>query len=191
VESYNFENRVTNLSVEEGGNISEHVVEEPDTLEIEAFIGATKFEALTGTIEDDLSNVEIPEDPKSRIRQAHQELLRLKREKQPLDIVTGLDTLTDMVITSYNFSRDVDSGSDLPFSMSFQKIKTVKSEETQISTSPSSSASGSGDQAAGIANIGTVGTTDTTNEFKEAWRRWVREGRATRNDFFEQWGEYP
>jgi len=191
VESYNFENRVTNLSVEEGGNISEHVIEEPDTLEIEAFIGATKFEAFTGTIEDDLSNVEIPEDPKSRIRQAHQELLRLKREKQPLDIVTGLDTLTDMVITSYNFSRDVETGADHSFSMSFQKIKTVKSEETQISTSPSSSASGSGDQAAGIANIGTVGTTDTTNEFKEAWRRWVREGRATRNDFFEQWGEYP
>jgi hypothetical protein len=35
---------MTNLPVEEGSNISDHVVEEPDTIDIEAFIGAAKFE---------------------------------------------------------------------------------------------------------------------------------------------------
>ncbi|MDR0496752.1 MAG: hypothetical protein LBH42_03980 [Treponema sp.] len=189
VETYNYENRLTNLTVEEGSNISDHVIEEPDTLDIEAFIGATKFETSLGTADPDLSNVEVPDDPKSRIRQAHHELLRMKRERQPVDVVTGLDTLTDMVITSYNFSRDVETGADLPFSMSFQKINTVKSEETQISISPAVM----GDQAAGIANVGLVGKTKIydENSFKESWRRWVREGRATPAEYQEQWGEYP
>ncbi|MDR0473582.1 MAG: hypothetical protein LBH43_07930 [Treponema sp.] len=138
VESYNYANRLTNLTVEEGSNISDHVVEEPDTIDIEAFIGQTKFETFTGTVDTDLSKVEIPDDPKSRIRQAYHELLRMKRERQPVDVVTGLDTFTDMVITSFSISRDVETGADLPFSMSFQKIKTVKSEETQISVSSSS-----------------------------------------------------
>jgi hypothetical protein len=128
VETYNFANSLTNLTVEEGDNISDHVVEEPDTLEIEAFIGQTKFETFSGMVDLDLSNIEIPDDPKSRIRQAYHELLRMKRERQPVTVVTGLDTLPDMVITSFNISRDVETGADLPFSMSFQKIKTVKSE---------------------------------------------------------------
>ena len=128
VESYNYANHLTNLTVEEGSNISDHVIEEPDTIDIEAFIGQTKFETASPPGADiDLSTVEIPDDPKSRIRQAYHELLRLKRARQPVDVVTGLDTFTDMVITSFNISRDVETGADLTFSMSFQKIKTVKS----------------------------------------------------------------
>jgi hypothetical protein len=195
VETYNYANSLTNLTVEEGSNISDHVNEEPDTLDLEAFIGATKFETSTGSSDPDLSNVEFPDDPKSRIRQAHHELLRMKRERQPVNVVTGLDTLTDMVITSYNFSRDVESGSDLPFKMRFQKIKTDKSEETEITVS-STSPEASGDQAAGIANVGTVGKTQITDEcsLKERWRHHyiATGGRSpTRDEFHEQWGSYP
>jgi len=192
VETYNFANRLTNLTVEEGDNISDHVVEEPDTIEIEAFIGQTEFKTAMGTSDTDLSKVEIPDDPKSRIRQSYHELLRMKRERQPVDVVTGLDTFTDMVITSFNISRDVETGEDLPFSMSFQKIKTVKSEETQISASASSGAGG--DQAAGTANVGNAGTNkvDDDNSFKERWRQWVRSGRASPAEYQEQWGvPYP
>jgi hypothetical protein len=155
----------------------------------------TRFETSLGTADTDLSKIEIPDDPKSRIRQAHHELLRMKRERQPVDVVTGLDTLTGMLITSYNFSCDVESGADLPFSMSFQKIKTVKSEETQISVA--SSSPGSGDQAAGIANLGTVGKTkieDNDNSMKERWRQHYYASRGknpTREEFFEIWGHYP
>ena len=192
VETYNYENRLTNLTVEEGSNISDHVIEDPDTLDLEAFIGATLFETSSAPVSTDLSDVVFPDDPKSRIRQAHQELLRMKRERQPVDVVTGLDTLTDMVITSYKYSRDVENGSDLPFTMRFQKIKTVKSEETQISVSSSAA----GDQAAGTANMGTAGRSQITddNSFKERWRHhYITTGgrNPTREEFYEQWGEYP
>jgi len=193
VETYNFANRLTNLTVEEGDNISDHVTEEPDTIEIEAFIGQTEFKTAMGSSDTDLSKVEIPEDPKSRIRQAYHELLRMKRERQPIDVVTGLDTYTDMVITSFNISRDVETGEDLPFTMSFQKIKTVKSEETQISVSSKGGAGG--DQAARIANVGNVGSgnkIEDENSFKEKWRQWVRAGMGTKEEYQEQWGvPYP
>jgi hypothetical protein len=191
VESYNFSNSLTSLAVEEGSNISDHVVEEPDTLDIEAFIGAAKFETYTGEIPDDLSKVEIPEDPKTRIRQAYHELLRLKRSRQPVDVVTGLDTFTNMVITSLNISRDAENGADLPFSMSFQKIDTVKSEETQISVSPSSSSAS--DQAGGTANIGQTGRTEAPREdFVERanYDLW-REGKMSAQVFTDEWGETP
>jgi hypothetical protein len=193
VETYNFSNSLTNLTVEEGSNISDHVTEEPDTLDLEAFIGATKFETYEGEIPTNLSEIEIPEDPKTRIRQAYHELLRMKRARQPLDVVTGLDTLTNMVITSLNISRDVETGADLPFSMSLQKIETVKSEETQINASPSSSTAS--DQAGGTASVGTAGKNSLNNDdnsMKERWRQWVRMGNATPAEYQEQWGvPYP
>jgi hypothetical protein len=190
VEEYNYANSMTNLTVEEGDNISDHVIEEPDTIDIEAFIGQTEFKTYEGTVETDLSKVEIPDDPKTRIRQAYHELLRMKRERQPVDIVTGLDTFTDMVIVSLNISRDAETGADLPFSMSFQKIKTVKSEETQIAASQSSAS----DQAGGTASVGTAGTNQINDDdsFKERWRQWVRSGRASAAEYQEQWGvPYP
>jgi len=81
----------------------------------------------------------------------------------------------------------------LPFSMSFQKIKTVKSEETQISVSSKGGAGG--DQAARIANVGNVGSgnkIEDENSFKEKWRQWVRAGMGTKEEYQEQWGvPYP
>jgi hypothetical protein len=187
VEQYNFSNKMTNLPVEEGATISDHVVEDPDTLFVEAFIGKTKFETYTGEMPEDISTIEIP-DPKARIRQAYHELLRMKREKQPLDVVTGLDTFPNMLITSFNISRDVETGADLPFSMTFQNIKTIKSEETTIALSESSAQ----DQARATSNVGTVGKEETKGASWES--RWYEDyitGLLTRNDFFDEWNEYP
>jgi hypothetical protein len=191
VEKYNFANRVTELPVEEGSNISDHVTEEPDTISIEAFIGQAKFEVYDGRIPDDLSKLNIP-DPKARVRQAHHELLRMKREKQPVDIVTGLDTFTNMVITNYSFDRDVETGANLPFSMTFRNIKTVKSEETAINSSLSDSSAK--DQATSTANVGSASSEKVVeeNSLKERWRQWVKMGNATAEEYQEQWGvPYP
>jgi hypothetical protein len=132
-------------------------------------------------VDTDLSKLEIPDDPKSRIRQAYNELLRMKRARQPLDVVTGLDTFTNMMIVSFSISRDVETGADLPFSMSLQKIETVKSEETQISVSPSSSSAS--DQAGGTANAGMTGKEEAPKE------DWVE--RQAYNDLKRTNGKYP
>jgi hypothetical protein len=79
-ESYNYANRMTNIPIEEGSVVTDHVVEEPDTIDIEAFIGQTKFETNTNPLgaDADLSSIEIPDDSKGRIIKAYHELLRLK-----------------------------------------------------------------------------------------------------------------
>jgi hypothetical protein len=194
VEKYSFSNQMTNLPVEEGSNITDHVSEEPDTLSIEAFIGQSKFEVYAGEIPDDLSTLQIP-DPKTRIRRAYQELLRLKRERQPVDVVAGLDTFTGMIISSLEISRDVESGADLPFSMSFQKIKTVKSEETTINAS-ALSASSAKDQAGATTNAGQTGKQEAPKEDfyeRRAYEDWKRTNGKypTSKEFKEMYGETP
>jgi len=195
VEKYCFANRMTNLPIEEGSNVTDHVTEEPDTIDIEAFIGSTKFETNESPPgpDPDLSNVDIPDDLKGRILQSYYELLRLKRGRQPVDVVTGLSTFPDMIIVSFEIPRDVETGADLHFSMRFQSLKIVKSEEVEISVAPTPAEA---DMVGETANLGLSGKTQITDplELKERWRQlyYINGGKApTEEEFFEQWGEWP
>jgi len=189
VEKYSFSNKPTELPVEEGSNISDHVTDEPDTLSLEAFIGQAEFKVYDGAIPEDLSQLDIP-DQKTRIRQAYHELLRMKREKQPVDVVTGLDTFTNMIITSLEIDRSVETGANLPFSMTFQNIKTVSSEETDIAASPSV------ESAEAPGNMGPTGKQEPEKEdfHERVWYSdWKRTGGKNPKtaDFVRKWQETP
>jgi len=187
-EAYSFKNAVTDIPIEEGSNISDHVIEEPLEIQISGFIGKTEFTVWEGPLPETQADIEVP-DPKARIRDAHFELLRLKSAKQPVDLVTGLDTYPNMVITSYDIDRSVETGADLPFEMTLKQVKIVKSETTTVNASRPSA-----DQTAGTGNMGVAGTSRTTNEnsMKEEWRIAVRKNRATPADYQEKWGvPYP
>jgi hypothetical protein len=192
-EGYTFSNSVTDIPIEEGSNVADHVVENQDEISIEAFIGNAEFKTLDDSLPEDLADIE-PMDLKSRIRKSYQELLRLKREKQPVDVVMGMDTFHDMVITELSISRDVETGADLPFSMQLRHIKIVKSETTQINASnaPETSAS---DQAAGTSNVGVAAknkTNDDESLMKQRWRAGVQRGDWTPAEYQAQWGvPYP
>jgi hypothetical protein len=138
-----------------------------------------------------------PPEKGARIRRAYQELLRLKRAKELIDVVMGLDTFTDMVITSFVIDRAVENGADLPFSMEFKRVKIVKSEPTAINasstTAPKTAAS---DQISETANEGTAVTEKPEeNQTKEEWRRRVQMEGANRNilaDYKRRWNtDYP
>jgi hypothetical protein len=185
-EHYSFNNSVTDIPVEEGSNVADNVVEESDTIQISAFIGKTAFEVWEGDIPQ--SPEDIPaEDPKSRIRAAYQELLRLKREKQPVDVVMGLDTFSNMVITSFDIDREVETGADLPFEMSFKRILIVKSETTTVNA-----AGPSGDQVAGTSSVGTAGTSKVDPNSNRAQMEWKQLGEnsgwtyPTREEYLEK-----
>ena len=186
-EQYTFANKMTNIPIDEGVNISDHVREEPDTVEIEAFIGNAVFEVHTGQIPEDLSEIEIP-DPKTRIRLAYHELLRLKRERQPIELVTGLDTFSDMVIVHFKIGRDAATGADLPFTMRFQRARTALSEATEIHASR--------DQTGRTADMGPTGRQNAPQEdFVErtAYNRWLASGGRypTTEEFVELFGRTP
>lgn len=187
-EKYSFANKVSTQKIEGGGSIS-HITEDPDTVSIEGFIGGTKFETYNGTIPDDLSTLSVY-DPKTRIRQAYHELLRMKRERQPVALVTGLDTFPNMIIMSFSIDRSAENGADMPFSMSFQDANMLKSGDE------AGAGGEGGDQAAGAANAGLTGKEAAPKEdFVErtAYNDWKRTGGSypSRSLFIKKFGETP
>jgi len=196
-EHYQFSNSVTDIPVEEGSNIADNIIEDQDGISIEAFIGNAAFEVVSlGGLS--VSNLQAP-DRMARVRQAYQELKKLTKSKQTLDVVLGLETFTDMVITSFVIDREAETGANLPFSMEFRKIKIVKSDTTEINASGRGGAGGSGggaggDQTAGTTNAGTSGSEKPNDSIaKEEWRRQVRAGGpATAADYQRKFGvPYP
>lgn len=129
-------NTVSDLPVEAGYNISDNIYEEPDEIQITGFISCTKPSSGDMSLVSALNSKEaLHKEMKDKIIQANQELKKLKKDKKPITIVTGLDVYEDMVITSYEVPRDAEKGADLHFDMVVRKIRIVSSEmDTMIST---------------------------------------------------------
>jgi hypothetical protein len=190
-EHYQFSNSVTDIPVEEGSNIADHIVEDQDVISVEAFIGNTAFEVVT-IDGNSVSNLEAP-DRMARVRQSYQELKKLVKEKKPLDVVLGLETFTNMVITSFTIDREAETGANLPFTMEFKKLKIVHSDTANINAS-TKEAGPSGDQTGGTTNAGTAGTELPQDSIgKEEWRRQIRSGGPAKPaDYQRRWGvPYP
>jgi hypothetical protein len=192
-EHYRFSNSVTDIPVEEGSNINDHIVEDQDVISVEAFIGNTDFKVITMD-DNSVSNLDVP-DRMARVRQSYQELKKLTKEKKPLDVVLGLETFTNMVITSFTIDREVETGANLPFSMEFKKLKIVHSDTRRINAS-GKEAGPAGDQTASTVDRGVAGTEKPSNSVaKEKWRQNVimrEESREAKNDYFKKWGvPYP
>jgi hypothetical protein len=173
-EQYEWGVDVTDIPVEDGDNVNDNAVEQPVGISVEAFIGCTEFAVLEGG-NPDPNNIP-QDDPKARIKQKHEELLRLVHEKQPLDVVMGLDTFHNMVITSYVIPRDVETGADLSFSMTFKQVSIIKSEKTQINgkkatttnqgTAPSKKVFAADKKNTATGTGTDAGTTGSTEEHK-------------------------
>jgi hypothetical protein len=188
-EHYNFSNSVTDIPVEEGSNIADHIVEDQDVISVEAFIGNTAFEVITKD-GNSVSNLEAP-DRMARVRQAYQELKKLVKAKKTLDVVLGLETFTGMAITSFTIDREAETGANLPFSMEFKKIKIVHSDTAKINASTTSAApAGAGDQTANTTNAGPSGTQQPDNsQAKAEWRFSIAEGIAKPAEYEKEFGE--
>jgi hypothetical protein len=187
-EHYKFSNSVTDIPVEEGGNIADHIVEDQDVISVEAFIGNTAFEVIT-IDGNSVSNLKAP-DRMARVRQAYQELKKLTKAKKLVDVVLGLETFTGMAITSFTIDRDAETGANLPFTMEFRKLKIVHSDTTKINAS-TKEAGPTGDQTASTADYGVAGTEQPSkNIAKREWRFQIEHGGpATPAQYEAEFGE--
>jgi hypothetical protein len=175
-ETYQFTNEVTDVPVEEGVNITDHVVEKADTIHVSAFIGETEFAAYDGNTPEDLNSLS-GFDKKQRIIEVYKKLLKLKRDREPVTVVMGLGTFKNMIITSFNIPRDAETGADLAFDMSFSELKTVKSQSTEIAASQI--AKDNSDQAQGVGDMGTAAKEEASpysEVYREANRRVTEAG---------------
>lgn len=108
-ESLSLTSDVTSYPVEDGGDISDHVHNQPDSISIEAIVNAVPL-GLQG---------ERGDDPVREVRAALEEL-RSKRETFTYEGKRGV--FKDMVFTSISFPFDANTGDALRFSATMQRI---------------------------------------------------------------------
>lgn len=155
-ETYSFSNKITDKPSEgDTQSGTGTVTDEGDELSVEAFIGATKFEVVQSAPPSSLADADIPDEyPFDRVTSAFEELKRLKETKQPMDIVTGLTTMSGMVIESLEITRDESTGADLSFTCTFKKAPVTASGATPAT-----------EQAQGVVNTGKSGTEQPKENF--------------------------
>lgn len=114
-EDHTYNSRVTNYPIEKGLIISDHIINEPDVLHI------------TGVISDTPINVLAPFNNSIN---AFNQLVQIHNRRERITVVTGIKVYTDMVITSLNVPRNIQSGQSLTFVLDMQKVildSTVRS----------------------------------------------------------------
>lgn len=106
-EDHFYNSRVTNYPVEDGRIISDHIINEPETLQITGVVSDTPLSFLA---------------PFNRSINAFQRLVEIHNRKELITVVTGIKVYVNMAITSLQVPRNVQSGQSLTFTMDFQKV---------------------------------------------------------------------
>lgn len=113
-------NSITSYPVEDGSEITDHIRNEPITINIRGMVESI----------GDGSN----------ILQIFQQLNELIESKETFSVVTGLKVYEDMFMNSLNISRNALNGGSLPITAKFTQIKKVQSQTVIIPISQISNA---------------------------------------------------
>lgn len=113
-----YSSQVTNYPVEDGSFISDNITIQPINLTLRGLISDTPLLA-TNTHE----NIGYNEESNSRVKNAYEKLLDLYFNKEPFDVVTGLDVYEDVFFVSFDINRNADTGLALSFVAKFQNIE--------------------------------------------------------------------
>lgn len=106
-EDHAYNSRVTNYPIESGLIISDHIINEPDTLQITGVVSDTPLNFLA---------------PFNNSINAFNTLVEIHNRRERITVVTGIKVYTDMVITSLQVPRNVQSGQSLTFVIDLQKV---------------------------------------------------------------------
>ena len=107
-EAHQYTNRVTSFPIEDNTYISDHVINDPVTIQINGVVSDTPLNIFTAF---------------NRSVDSFNQLVRLVETKARITVVTGIKVYTDMVITSLNVPRNVTTGQSLTFNIELQKLK--------------------------------------------------------------------
>lgn len=118
-EEHVYNSRVTNYPIENGQDISDHIINEPDTLQITGVVSDTPLSFLA---------------PFNRSVNAFNSLIEIHNRRERITVVTGIKVYTNMVITSLQVPRNVQSGQSLTFVIDLQKIFIDTSVQVNLNT---------------------------------------------------------
>ncbi len=109
-ESYGMRGSVTSYPVEDGGSTQDHLQIDNESISLTCMVSNTPVkENQTGM----------------QGKQVYEELKKMWKAREPITIVTGLDTKEDVAIENVNIDRDVNTGQGLYFSVDLVKVNIV------------------------------------------------------------------
>ena len=130
VERHEMASRVSQYPVEDGGTISDHILNEPRRVSIEGFVTDSPLSGLpvpgAGIIEA------VALAGQSPTRGAFGFLESLRDDRMRVTLVTGLKRYESMVLTTLSIPRDGGTGQALRFSADFVEIEVVETQSVTI-----------------------------------------------------------
>lgn len=136
-ENHSASSTITSHPVESGANVTDHVHNNPDVVTITGLVTNTpirfpeglpavpvgqSFANLVNDVSNDLS------------KNAYDKLLALKNNKSLIKIATTLRTYENMLIESFEVSRDKETADALAFTMRLQQVRFVKTNTIELPT---------------------------------------------------------
>lgn len=133
----------TNLPLEDGSNITDHAVINPDKITLTGVV--SNVSKVIGGVPIFFGGVSIVNNTKSR--DAWTNLVALKEARQPLTVVTSLKIYNNMLLMDLKSTVNVKTGTNLYFTADFEQIRFVGTATTQL-------------PPAKLSSIGTTSATD-------------------------------
>lgn len=143
----------TDNPIESGSEVTDHIVNKPILLRMVCQIGGSNLTNWT-----------------DRKIEGYEALKKLRDDKQPVTVVSGLETFNNMLINNISIDRNLQNASVLQFQIEFKQAKIVSSQRVDVSNNVSSTKEPkTKDRATSTQNKGKVqgrddtATTNTTN----------------------------
>jgi len=123
-----FDNTVTSNPIEDGSHITDHIINEPDRLNLRGMITDTPVRFLSGI--QDIAEQGLGGE--SRSKSTFDTFKELRDTKALVTIVTGLNIYTNMAIRSFTVPRDNTTGETLEFTLDLINVKVVSSKTVAV-----------------------------------------------------------
>ena len=143
----------TDNPIESGSEVTDHIINRPIILRMVCQIGGSTLLNFT-----------------DRKLEGYEALKKLRDDKQPVTVVSGLETFSNMLINNITIDRNLQNASVLQFQIEFKQAKIVSSQRVDVSNNVSATKEPSTkDRATSTQNKGKVqgrddtATTSTTN----------------------------
>jgi len=148
-ESHVYESDVTELEVEDGSDITDHVRNKPPRVNITGYITNTPLKIFT------LGGVLGVDSAGSRTRTAFEALLAIREAKQPVTLTSGLRSYDNMLLRTFTVPREPGFGETFRFTAELRQARFSTSETVQIEAANTRDASaGTSDQVTSGKDIG-------------------------------------
>lgn len=128
-EAHTFESEVSEYPVETGGDVTDNVRPKPIVVKIDGIVSDTPIGTMADVRGRQGDNGQLDFTPSN---DAYAKLKEIRDRREPVSIVTTLQTFDSMVMTNLEVPRDAKTGKALRFTATFQQVTLVTNLRTTI-----------------------------------------------------------